>query len=71
MREHRAASPSQLPSLIMPCPICTGRLVFRFVTPSQPASDLEDSVYGCERCDTEVVRTTLRAREAKLPELRG
>jgi hypothetical protein len=57
---QRAASPSQLPSLIMPCPICTGRLVFRFVTPSKPPSDLEDSVYACEHCETEVVRTTLR-----------
>jgi hypothetical protein len=60
MRRHGAASPSQLPSLIMPCPICTGRLVFRFVTPSKPPSDLEDSIYACERCETEVVRTTLR-----------
>ena len=60
MRRHGAASPSQLPSLIMPCPICTGRLVFRFVTPSKPPSDLEDSIYACERCEPEVVRTTLR-----------
>jgi hypothetical protein len=60
MRQHRAASPSQLPSLIMPCPICTGRLVFRTVAPTKAPSDLEDSVYACERCETEVVRTTLR-----------
>jgi hypothetical protein len=60
MRHQRAASPSQLPSLIMPCPICTGRLVFRFITATKPPSDLEDSVYACERCDTQVVRTTPR-----------
>jgi hypothetical protein len=60
MRQPRVASPSQLPSLIMPCPICTGRLSFRFVTQTKPPSDLEDSIYACERCDTEVVRTTLR-----------
>jgi hypothetical protein len=60
MRHQPAASPSQLPSLIMPCPICTGRLVFRTVTQTKPPSDLEDSVYACERCETQVVRTTLR-----------
>ncbi len=60
MRHPRAASPSQLPSLIMPCPICTGRLVFRSVAQTKPPSDLEDSIYACERCGTQVVRTTLR-----------
>jgi hypothetical protein len=60
MRHPTVASPSQLPSLIMPCPICTGRLSFRVVTQTNPPSDLEDSIYACERCDTEVVRTTLR-----------
>jgi hypothetical protein len=60
MRHQTAASPSQLPSLIMPCPICTGRLVFRFVTTTKPPSDLEDSIYACERCGTQVVRTTPR-----------
>jgi hypothetical protein len=44
----------------MPCPICTGRLVFRYVTATKPPSDLEDSVYACERCGTQVVRTTVR-----------
>jgi hypothetical protein len=60
MRHQTAASPSQLPSLIMPCPICTGRLVFRYVTATKPPSDLEDSIYACERCGTQVVRTTVR-----------
>jgi hypothetical protein len=60
MRRPGAASPSQLPSLIMPCPICTGRLVFRYVVAAKPPSDLEDSVYACERCETQVVRTTAR-----------
>jgi hypothetical protein len=60
MRHPTVASPSQLPSLIMPCPICTGRLSFRVVTQTNPPSDLEDSIYACEGCDTEVVRTTLR-----------
>ena len=60
MRQPRAASPSQLPTLIMPCPICTGRLVFRCISPIDHPCDLEDSIYACERCGTEVVRTTLR-----------
>jgi hypothetical protein len=59
MRQQRVAS-SQLPSLIMPCPVCTGRLVFRTVTPTKPPSDLEDSTYACERCGTQVIRTTFR-----------
>ena len=59
MRQQRVAS-SQLPSLIMPCPVCTGRLVFRAVTPTKPPSDLEDSTYACERCGTQVIRTTFR-----------
>jgi hypothetical protein len=67
MRRPRAASPSQLPTLIMPCPICTGRLVFRYISPIGHPSDLEDSVYACERCATEVVRTTLRKTKDKVP----
>lgn len=67
MRQPRAASPSQLPTLIMPCPICTGRLVFRYVSPVAPPSDLEDSIYACERCATEVVRTTLRKTKDRVP----
>lgn len=58
MRPQAVASPSQLPSLIMPCPTCTGRLVFRTVHATKPPSDLEDSIYACERCETQVIRTT-------------
>jgi hypothetical protein len=60
MRQQSAASSSQLPSLIMPCPVCTGRLVFRSVKPTRPPSDLEDSIHACERCGTQVIRTTFR-----------
>ena len=59
MRQQRVAS-SQLPSLIMPCPVCTGRLVFSSVTPTKPLSDLEDSTYACERCGPQVIRATFR-----------
>jgi predicted RNA-binding Zn-ribbon protein involved in translation (DUF1610 family) len=43
----------------MPCPVCTGRLVFQTVTPTKPPSELEDHVHACERCGTQVIRTTL------------
>jgi hypothetical protein len=35
-------------------------LVFRAITPTKPPSDLEDTVYACERCETQVIRTTFR-----------
>jgi hypothetical protein len=57
---HQRVASSQLPSLIMPCPVCTGRLVFCSVTPTKPPSDLEDSVFACDRCGTQVIRTTFR-----------
>ena len=59
MHRQKAAS-SQLPSLIMPCPVCTGRLVFQTVTPTKPPSELEDHVHACESCGAQVIRTTLR-----------
>ena len=59
MLQQRVAS-SQLPSLIMPCPVCTGRLVFMTVTPTKPPSELEDSVFACDHCGTQVIRTTFR-----------
>lgn len=49
---------SRLPSLIMPCPVCSGRLVFKGITVSEPPSDIEDRVHACERCGTQVIRTT-------------
>jgi len=55
-----AATSPGLPSLIMPCPVCTGRIVFGCVRQTVPASDLEDSVYACERCGTELIRTAYR-----------
>ena len=58
----------------MPCPVCTGRLVFLTVTPTKPPSDLEDSVFACDHCGTQVIRTAFRKatrsrpREASQPE---
>jgi hypothetical protein len=57
---QQGVASSQLPSLIMPCPVCSGRLVFSSVTPTKPPSELEDSVFACDRCGTQVIRTTFR-----------
>lgn len=49
---------SSLPSLMMPCPVCSGRMVYqghRFVT-----ADIEDTIYACRRCGTELIRTSTR-----------
>jgi hypothetical protein len=59
MRHHHAASTSSsLPSLMMPCPVCAGRMVYhgrRLV-----AADIEDTVYACRRCGAELIRTSVR-----------
>ena len=55
---HRAASPaSSLPSLMMPCPVCAGRMVYhgRRVV----AADMEDTIYACKRCGAELIRTSV------------
>jgi DNA-directed RNA polymerase subunit RPC12/RpoP len=56
---HQAAQPaSSLPSLMMPCPVCAGRMVF---TARHPISaDVEDTVYACRRCGAELIRTSMR-----------
>ena len=58
MRHQAASSASSLPSLMMPCPVCAGRMVFNGRRPI--AADVEDSVYACRRCGAELIRTTVR-----------
>ena len=58
---HQAATPptSSLPSLMMPCPVCAGRMVYdgrRVIS-----AELEDTIYACRRCGAEVIRTSVRA----------
>ena len=56
---HRAASPaSSLPSLMMPCPVCAGRMVYHGLRPIE--ADVEDTVYACRRCGAELIRTSVR-----------
>jgi len=56
---HKAAIPaSSLPSLMMPCPVCAGRMSYdgkRAVS-----AELEDTIYACRRCGAELIRTSVR-----------
>ena len=61
------STPSGLPSLIIPCPSCGGRLVATSVKrlAATPATaDLEDIAHGCIRCGTELIRTVLSEQHA-------
>jgi predicted RNA-binding Zn-ribbon protein involved in translation (DUF1610 family) len=60
MRHHVVAPTSSLPSLMMPCPVCAGRMVYsgcRVIAP-----DVEDSVYACKSCGAELIRTSVRSK---------
>jgi DNA-directed RNA polymerase subunit RPC12/RpoP len=58
MGHHMATPASSLPSLMMPCPVCAGRMVYHGRRPIGP--ELEDTVYACRRCGAEVIRTSVR-----------
>jgi hypothetical protein len=68
MRHQTVAPPSSLPSLMMPCPNCAGRMVFQARRPI--ASELEDTVYACRSCGTELVRTIMR-RDDQTPRVKS
>jgi DNA-directed RNA polymerase subunit RPC12/RpoP len=56
MRHQTVSPPSSLPSLMMPCPVCAGRMVYQARRPI--TSDVEDTVYACKRCGAELIRTS-------------
>jgi hypothetical protein len=58
MRHQAVAPASSLPSLMMPCPVCAGRMVFNGRRPV--AADVEDTVYACRSCGAELIRTSVR-----------
>jgi transposase-like protein len=64
MRYQAAAPASGLPSLMMPCPVCAGRMSFSARHPI--SAEFEDSVYTCSRCGAELIRTSMR--KASKPE---
>ena len=56
---------SALPSLIIPCPRCGGRLTATAAKPltfrAEPVElpGFADIAHGCARCGTELIRTTI------------
>jgi DNA-directed RNA polymerase subunit RPC12/RpoP len=58
MRHQAAAPASSLPSLMMPCPVCAGRMVFS--GRHSISAEVEDTVYACRRCGAELIRTSVR-----------
>ena len=56
MRHQTAGPPSSLPSLMMPCPVCAGRMVFQARRPI--TAEVEDTVYACRSCGAELIRTS-------------
>ncbi len=68
MRHQTIAPPSSLPSLMMPCPVCAGRMAFQARRPI--TTELEDSVYACRSCGTELIRTTVR-RDGQTPKIKS
>lgn len=54
-----ATPTSSLPSLMMPCPVCAGRMAYhgrRLIAPN-----VEDTIYACKRCGAELIRTSVCA----------
>ena len=60
MRHQTVAPLSSLPSLMMPCSVCAGRMVFHTRRPVSP--EVEDTVYACHSCGTELLRTSVRQK---------
>jgi hypothetical protein len=58
MRHQAASTASSLPSLMMPCPVCAGRMVYHGRRPI--AADIEDTIYACRSCGAELIRTSVR-----------
>jgi DNA-directed RNA polymerase subunit RPC12/RpoP len=58
MRQQSAAPTSSLPSLMMPCPVCAGRMTYH--GRHAIAADIEDTIYACRRCGAELIRTSVR-----------
>jgi DNA-directed RNA polymerase subunit M/transcription elongation factor TFIIS len=65
MRHHAASPASSLPSLMMPCPVCAGRMVYHGRRPI--SADVEDTIYACRRCGAELIRTSVRKSADQQP----
>jgi hypothetical protein len=58
MRHQAVATASSLPSLMMPCPVCAGRMAYH--GRRAVSAEIEDTVYACKSCGAELVRTSIR-----------
>ena len=59
---YQEVSPSRLPTLLVPCPLCVHRMVITAVEPALLADgaashDLEDVTHRCVQCGTTIIRT--------------
>ena len=61
MRHNAAVHASSLPSLMMPCTVCAGRMMYRGRSVS---AEMEDTIYACRHCGAELVRTSMRKTTA-------
>ena len=52
---------------MMPCSVCAGRMVFHARRPVSP--EVEDTVYACHSCGTELIRTSVRQKPQKSAEV--
>ena len=43
------------------CPQCQSRMRVKQISPTMLATDVDDVLYGCERCGTEAKRTVKRS----------
>jgi hypothetical protein len=57
------APSSALPTLIMPCLNCGGRLIMASVEPTSFGDDLDDITHRCNQCGAEVTRTVRRGKQ--------
>jgi len=57
MRHQTVAPLSRLPSLMMPCPACAGRMVYQ--GRQKISAEIEDTIYACRRCGAELIRTSV------------
>jgi len=58
MRHQAAVPASSLPSLMMPCPLCAGRMAYH--GRRAVSAEMEDTVFACRSCGAELVRTSIR-----------
>jgi len=57
MRHQTVAPSSSLPSLMMPCPVCSGRMIYH--ARRAISVEVEDTVYACKRCGAELIRSSV------------